>query len=431
MRVDVSPQEVRRGHRPERILGLLAILAVGVVLGAALGALRPAADGTVSGLARTLVDGPVDDRLPQLQLDVHFRALQTLRELRETWASHGLRAAPEPNAVPAALRVGEKQLEIGLALQGPAQSRGPGQLGRLLVDVHGEGNYAGMRSFVLEDPAEPLLLRQVILAHELARAHAIAPRTLAVGVRVNGARWGTAVLVEPPSLALLQTAGRPVGALVGWETLVPDGTDLDTQTWLAQPPAAHWSTGASALRGTPLEVHTAWAQARLDAVRAGQMPAADVLDVDATARLLALAELTGLTARVVDWQRLRWYLNPQSLRLEPVVALGPELPGPQVRADALLPLLLRSPPIAHAFATHLRAEAERVLAHDAEEHLAKHVAIIWPTLTPATWQREWLVVRQRAARLLAAESLAIDAPLPVTPSAAVLAPTPPTSEVAR
>ena len=123
-------------------------------------------------------------------------------------------------------------------------------------------------------------------------------------------------------------------------------------------------TSARGLQGTPLEAHTAWAQSRLDGLRAGTLAPEAVLDIEATARLMALAELTGLADRVLDWQTLRWYLNPISLRLEPVVHLDADRAGPHVRADALLPRLLASAPIRQLFQTLLRAEAERLLAPD-------------------------------------------------------------------
>ncbi len=412
MRIDVSPKQIRRGTRPQRVAVMAVILAIGVVLGAALGGLRPAAEGTLSGMARTLVDGPTDDRLPQLLLDVHFRQLQTLRDRRQALRTQGLRPSPEPSAVLAGIRQGSRRLDAALSLLGPAQSRAPGELGRLQVELRGEGDYAGMRAFTLEDPDQPTLLRELMLYHALDRVGAIAPRTQAVGVRVNGARWGAAVLVEQPSSAMLRAAHRPLGALVGWEAVLPAGVDLDTAGWLLQPQAARWSTSARGLQGTPLESHTAWAESRLDGLRAGTLAPEAVLDIEATARLMALAELTGLADRVLDWQSLRWYLNPISLRLEPVVHLDAESAGPRVRADALLPRLMASAPIRQVFQTMLRAEAERLLAPDTHLRLERHLHATWPTLASPVWQRQWLVVRQRAMRLLAAERVPVEAMLP-------------------
>ncbi len=412
MRIDVSPEQAKR-QRSTQVLAAVVILVLGVVLGVALDAVRVAADGSLLGMARTMLDGPAADSLPQLLMDVHFRNLQALRDRRRTWRADGLRPSPEPPTQPAALRQGERQVDVTLGLLGPAQSSAPGELGRLQVDVHGAGDFAGMRLFSLEDPAQPGLLRALILTHELARVGLVAPRTLAVGVRVNGDRWGPALALEQPSPEMLRAAHRPLGALVGWQAVLPEGADLDTGLWLPEPQHARWSAGARALQGTPLEAHIAWAQARLDAVRAGTLAPELALDVEAVARLLALAELTGLTDRVVTWATLRWYLNPVSLRLEPVLALDLEPPGPQIRADALLPRLLASRQIAQLLATLLRAEAARVLAPDAQLRLERRLLVTWPTLPSKVWQREWLTVRQRALRLLAAERVPVEPPLPV------------------
>ncbi len=411
MRVDASPDAARR-QRSAQVAAALVILAIGVVIGWALDVQRVAADGTLLGAAHNLIDGSAADRLPQLLLDIHFRALQSLRERRLAWRAQGQRPAPDPGTVAARLRLGETQQDVALSLLGPPQSRSPTELGRLLVDVHGEGDFAGMRTFALEDPSAPELLRELILYHELTRVGAVAPRALAVGVRANNDRWGVAVAVEQPSQAMLRAAHRPLGALVGWAAIVPQGMDLDAGLWLPEPQAARWSAGAHSLQGTPVAAHTAWAQARLDGLRAGVLAPEDVLDVEATARLIALAELTGLADRALTWHNLRWYLNPVSLRLEPVLALTPERAEPQVDAHALLPRLLASPPLRTALTTMLRADAERLLAPDAQLRVERYFAGIWPTLAMAVWQREWLVVRQRALRLLAAERVPTEPPLP-------------------
>ena len=419
MRIDLPPQQARRKRAPERIAILLVVLVIGAVLGAALGALQPAASGTLSGIARDLLNGPSDGRLPPLLLDLHFRALQALRERREAWRAQGLRPSPSPSAVTGGLREGQSEFDVAVSLLGPAHGRAPGQLGRMLIETRGDGDFFGMRAFALEDPAEPSLVRELLLYHALGQGGALAPRVMAVGLRVNGERWGTAVAVEQPSTALVRAAHRPLGALVGWEAKLPDGADLDAGTWLAQAQPARWSTSARGLQGTPLEVHTAWAQARLDGLRAGTIAPEDALDVEATARVMALAELFGLADRVLEWESLRWYLNPVSLRLEPVVRLEPELPGPHLRADALWPRLLASARVRQAFTTILRAEAEHVLAVEPRTQLLPWFAAIWPTLPDETWQRQWLAVRQRAMRSLSAERVASE---PMSPPPAVFLP---------
>ncbi len=425
MRIETSSTPIRRHAQQKRRAIFAAILVVGVVLGTGLGALRRTADGTWLGMMHNLLEGPTEDHLPQLLLDLRFRGLQTLRDRRLAWHASGVRPSPEPSAVQAGLRRDERQLEVALSLLGPPQSRGLGDLGRMQVDVRGEGDFAGMRAFALDDPQEPSLLRELILYQQLAQTGAIAPRTLAVGVRINGERMGMAIAVEQPSSAMLLAVHRPLGALVGWEAVLPNGVDLDAAAWLPHPQPARWSTSARGLQGTPQESHPAWAQTRLDGLRAGQLAPEMVLNVDAMARLMALAELTGLADRVLDWQSLRWYLDPESLRLEPVVRLTPDHPGPQLADDALPRLLLASEPLRQAYATALQTEAARLMAADTQLQLQRQVAAIWPTLPPATWQSAWQVVQQRAVRVLAAETVPVEPARPM-----VFLPQPPTSTAA-
>ena len=427
MRIDNSPERIRRGTPLQRAVAVIGVLAVGMVLGVGLGSLRRGAPGSLSAAARAVVDGPLDAQLRQLVIDIRFRALQTLQERRQAWRSLGQRQAPEPQSVAAGVRQGNNEAAVALSLLGPANSRAPGELGRLLVDVHGDGDFAGMRSFSLEDLDAPDVVQLLVLSRELARSGGISPRVEAVGLVVNGARWGAALLVEQPSSALLRHAHRPLGALVGWMPLVPPGVDLGASQWLPRPQPAQWSTSARGLQGTPEEAQIAWAQARLDGIRSGQVALEEALDVTATARVLAIAEITGLAERVVQWRDLRWYLHPVSLRLEPVVHLDADAPGPAVRDDTLIPLLLASPAVRAAYASALHAEAQRLTATDAAEHIRKRCAEAWPTMPEAIWARAWSTMRQRAVQALAAEHLPAEQ---VNPPSGLFLPVPATNAYA-
>lgn len=407
-----------RDHRLERLWLVGSLIALGSVVGLAIASVRitpPGRETTVAGTVRALLVEPVDPNLPILQLDIRFRALETLRERRAQWLETGIRPTPEPGPVQAGVRLGQQEVELTLGLPGPVQSRGPGELGRLRLDVRDEADIGGMRALVAETSKRPDLGQELVFYAELAETKAIAPRVQAVGLQVNGTLWDTAVLVEQPSAAMVTASNRPLGALVGWDVQLPDGLDVDTSEWLPQPTPARWSTGARALVGTPMETHTAWAQGQLDHLRAGDLPAEQVVDVEATARVLALAELTGLADRVFTWGQLRWYLHPTTLKLEPVVQLTPDLPGPQVRTDTLLLRLLQSKPLQTAYATRLRAEAQRLLAPSARPRLEHRLGKMWISMPENLWLPGWELVQQRAHRVQMAEKVPVET-LPPPPT---------------
>ena len=403
----------------ERAWLRLSLLFVGVVIGAGVGWLRDDDhEGPMTALRRQV--GAVDQpTLPALQLDVKFRALEPLRLTHAQWLVTGRRSGPLPQPVAAGIRVQQAEVEATVQPLPPADAQGPTPYGRLLLDLR--GNVAALvdagrdvRKLSTEDPKRPGLLAELLLYSLLAEAGGIAPRYQAVALFGNGESWGQAVLVEQPGIEMLAAAGRPAGALVGWQVIVPDGADLDAGLWQSADVAAHWSTGGRVLVGTPAETHTAWGQAQLDRMRTGAVAVENVVDVTATAQTLALLELTGTAPHASGWETLRWYVHPKTLHLAPVLELAPTNPGPTWRTRDQAQVLLASPVLRAAFEAQLQLWQARVQDPATQGRVLARLRTAWPTLSAEKAAAAWTQLVARAVRVADSATL-VDEPIVLAP----------------
>ncbi len=346
--------------------------------------------------------------LPILAIDIKFTHLQDLRNRHAVWLARGARHAQDKDAVSAAVRLGNARREIGVSLAGSADDAGPGQLGRLRITVRGDGSVLGMKRFVLDDPHRPGFSQEVLFYAALERAGLIAPRLRAVAVEVNGTDWGQAVAVEQPSPDHVEAHGRPPGPLVGWDSPVVPGEDADAVTWLDPRPLEPKVEGeVRRIAGTPMADQAALAVSLLRDLMRGKLPAERVVDVDRTARYLALCEVWGM-ADGLQWGAARWLLHPLTLRLEPFVRLTPSS-GRVVDGLVMAQYLLQSPVLRARYEVALREEADRVLAPAEAARLVARVHERLPSLDAAELSSRPTVARAR--QVLDAQSLHL-VPLP-------------------
>jgi len=346
--------------------------------------------------------------LPLLAIDIKFKHLQDLRDRRDAWLKRGARTAQDKDAVSAAVRVGVGSQDIGVSLAGSSDDGGPGQLGRLRITMRGEGDVLGMKRFVLDDPHRAGFGHEALFYAALGRAGLIAPRLRAVRLEVNGTRWGEAVAVEQPSPDHVAAHGRPEGALVGWDSPVVPGDDADAVTWLDPRPLEPKVEGElRRMAGTPMADQAALAVSLLRDLMRGRLPAERVVDVDRTARYLALCEVWGM-ADGLQWGAARWLLHPLTLRLEPFARLTPRS-GRVVDGLAMAHYLLQSKLLRAHYEEALRDEAGRVLAQPEAARLLARVRAGLPNLDLGDLSARTTIARAR--QVLDAQHLHL-APLP-------------------
>lgn len=420
MRIELPKHE--RVARPRRTwvgwtMAGLALAVTGALVGwtasRGVGPTRPARNqGVVDSFLQWFDPAVARTEVPTLTLDIKFRHLQALRERRAAWTTSGARLAAEENETTASVRYAGRPLDVTVALAGSPLDTGPFELGRLKIAVKGEGDLFGMKKLLLDDPSRPELLHEALFYAALQRAGLLAPKVQAVQLVVNGKVWGVALAVEQPSVEALGLHHHPEGVMLGWDPPLQPGANQDALAWLDPRTLEPVVEEARRIAGTPLADQAGLAVAGLHDLMRGTVPAEQVVDVQKTARFLAICEVWGMS-RALQWPEMRWVMHPVTLRLEPFVRM-PAGPAAGRLADglAVVQRLLESSTFRAQYEADLRDEA-RHLDPKAIVRLVQAVAPHWPALADVDMQASTLGVLARARQVQDVSKLAF-VPAPAT-----------------
>ena len=213
--------------------------------------------------------------------------------------------------VDAHLQLGAQQARAKIVLAEGVHADRPREI---FVEIKGKSRLFHMRRFSLYEPAAlgfqqgPLVLRQ------LQREGVLAPRILFTRLAVNGSPRGVMIVQEGFSKELPESQQRREGLLLRLQTR-------------ALPVARLVAYGSKKVAHEP-QLAREWDTARglLGGFVKGDLPAADVFDVELMGRFLAVAELWQAESMLRP-PNLRFYFNPVTQRLEPIgIAARPQRP---------------------------------------------------------------------------------------------------------
>jgi len=293
-------------------------------------------------LASVLDDGPVD----RLSLDVKFKNLHRIHELRREALRTGELATSDQDLVPADVTIAGTTVPSRLRLAGSQPALLQGEKWPLRIHTRGDGHVLGLRRLTLLDPALRGFQTEALYFDHLRQEDVLAPRSHLVDVTLNGKHIGLMTLEEVPSTELLEGQQRRDGPILRLDaaparvTARGAGDDRAREAAAISPLRPSHLEGSRKLRRA-LRTGTRLLQAYL----AGRIRARDAFDIELTGRFLAVTELWG-AADALDWRSLRLYYNPLTARFEPF----PEATG------------LRRPPAADVRVTEAAPLATALLA---------------------------------------------------------------------
>jgi hypothetical protein len=229
-----------------------------------------------------------------------------------------------------------------------------------------------MRRFSIQHPARRAYHGEVLFFETLRHVGVLAPRYFFVDVVMNGNDVGLMAVEEHFSKELLESNGRRDGVIVRLdESLFWAERDLRQR--------AAWKDGAFAsYRNAPIDAFRSTrvtesptlshnyevAVGLLRGFVESRLAPSEVFDVELTGRFLAVAEMWE-SLHSVYWNNLRFYLNPFSLKLEPI-GFDADIPGdPSPRAligrnEPHLTAMLDDPQIFAVYRDTLRRLAEEL-----------------------------------------------------------------------
>ena len=310
--------------------------------------------------------------LPTLTLDVKLARYLELVDRRDQALRTGANAVSAQDFVSATITGPDGPVPIWLRLAaGPATGLA-GARWPLEAVSRQDATLFGQRAFTLT-PADAGTLSTWGYLETLRRAGLLASPYRLVLLTLNGSSKGLYAEEAHPSSAWLAAPGRPEVAVVyfdaaayweawAWQTVAPTGDGFPTARAAVDCPATEAAASAVCLD----------ALRALQALQSGTLAPSAVLDVDETAKFLALTTLWRGSPEL-DWRSLYLAYDPTTARLTPIGTGSRPLP-----AAPLPPSLLDDP--------QLQVAVGRALAqYSSPDYLAQLQAELGADLETVEW----------------------------------------------
>jgi hypothetical protein len=334
-----------------------------------------------------LLDAFRMEPIERLSLEIEPRHFQTITDKRQQALRRSFLITSKDDFVPATLVHRGNKLRVRVRLKGDLTDHLLGHKWSYRVEVRDGGSVLGMQRFSVQAPYTRNFQSEPLFLDFLRERDILAPRYFFVDLTVNGRPAGRMALEEHFSTEILERQSRRDGVIVrldeqylyraelAFMTMVPD-----YDNWRNAPLDAFRLERIQ--RSPELRPQMQVAFGLLRGVAEDRLPPAQVFDVALWGRFLAACEIWSMP-HMTHWNNLRFYLNPFTLRLEPI--------GFDANGETQTHPGFHCMGGAHAMMTRLVEDAEmRAAFLDSLQRLSKQVA------DPGfeTW------LRQREARYL-------------------------------
>jgi len=269
-----------------------------------------------------------ENGLPTLYLDVPFKSYQKLTEKRAEALKIGILLSSDEDLVPARLHLqGQKEVDIEMRLKGDWTDHIEGDKWSFRIKTDEYVNK--MREFSIQSPETRQFAREWVFHRLLMQEGIMTTRYDFYNVVINGEAKGIYALEEHFTQDMIEAQGRRAGVIIRFDEEIlwqnraafrQNGTDSESVFTALDIGSANISPfGAGKIAKSPtLSAEAGDAMGKLRAYQAGKLPASAVFDTQLMGRFYALSDLWG-ACHGTYWINLRFYYNPVTSLLEPVV----------------------------------------------------------------------------------------------------------------
>lgn len=271
----------------------------------------------------TPTSAEVGDLLDTLYLDIQPQDFARIVAKREEALKVGILLAGRGDYVPATLKVNGEEIPAEVRLKGDWLDHFGFEKWSFRIRLQDGYAFYGMTVFSLQDPGTRSYLNEWLFLENLRAEDILAVRYRFVHVVLNGRYMGIYALEEGFSKELFEAMERREGLIIRYDEdllwkwryfqgdeMVPPGIErffiideFQSGRIAADPVLAAQREAAVGL---------------LRAIWSGERLASEVLDVERMGKFLALADLWNAEHALI-WHNVRYYYNPLTARLEPVV----------------------------------------------------------------------------------------------------------------
>jgi len=189
------------------------------------------------------------------------------------------------------------------------------------VKLKGKGRYDGMKEFSLFRPSVGSGILEWLFQKIAMKEGLLALDTRLVKLHINGKNLGYYYLQEHYNKVLIEKNKRREGPIVGYSK------DRIVKLWYSDPSqilkvngfnvANIKVTGSVNKSNNKQQQLSSYAAGLLENLRNKKNLPSEIIEVDAMAKLLALRAIIGSSE--LDWKDIKFYYNPLSSKLEPIV----------------------------------------------------------------------------------------------------------------
>jgi hypothetical protein len=278
----------------------------------------------IGSYMREAVDGIPE--IPELIIDVPFKEMTKIYAKRDAALERGILVQGSDDFVKGEIRFEDRTIPIKLRLKGDWNDHLMGRKWSFRIRVRGDDELFGMRRFSIQHPNTRGFQSELLYFEMLRDLGVMVPRYMFVNVTLNGESMGLMALEEFFAKEMLEYNERRDGVIVRFdESLVWNARDSiygEDVGWGGA--FDHYAStrvdaiGSSRIAESPaLARQYALAAGLLNGFVAGTLPASEVFNVQQLAAYLAVSDMFGAW-HAVAWHNMRFYLNPITLRLEPM-----------------------------------------------------------------------------------------------------------------
>ncbi|MDP6437864.1 MAG: CotH kinase family protein [Gammaproteobacteria bacterium] len=278
----------------------------------------------IGAYLRQMKDGTPD--IPELIIDVPFREISRIYEIRQN-ALDNMRLIQGPDDfVRGEIRFENRVIPVKLRLKGDWTDHLYGLKWSFRIHTRNDEQILGMRRFSIQNPGTRGYQSELLFFRMLDRYGVMRPRYEFVEVTLNGESMGIMALEEFFTKELLEYNRRREGVIIRFdESKVWEAVDSPYGEVVGWGGAFdHYSNaaidafGSARIAESPvLTKQYEAAEGLLRGFVDGSLQPSEVFDAKQMGSLIGIADVFG-SAHTMAWHNLRFYLNPITMRLEPI-----------------------------------------------------------------------------------------------------------------
>jgi len=270
-----------------------------------------------------------ESRLKVIKLDIKFKNWEKLTSKRNEALKAGFLTTSETDYVSAELKYEDVDAKARIRLKGDMTDHLKGNKWSFRIKLRGDENILGLKKFNIQHPQTRGYFGQIVIDEVYKYLGLITPMHEFVKLEINGDKYGIMLIEEHFSKELLERNKRKDGVIVKfdesyyWDSLKLNNGDQKLHSESINPFKHFRNTNVTAFGMSEIEENEIFAEqfefarAMLHSFAKGEMKASDVFDIKMMGKYLAAVSFfdAGHDSLFIN---IRFYLNPLTLKLEPI-----------------------------------------------------------------------------------------------------------------